>query len=268
MEKFESNPMAESDFEKSKRTFIEAVQSTSVVELDTDFNEADMQSMAADIKSANLFLLGEMHGVRENTDVIYTLFKKFGFRKLALEWTPSQRETLVQFVKTGVVDFESIKDSPDGRITAGHFALIRQLQKERLLDDVICFDQMGEQDWNHRDAMMAESILKHATKTPTLVVAGNLHTSVSPLKFEDEVEELHPMGELVRKALPTVPTGSIEYMAGEFYNLGVKRFELDSSVVHVERPTFARADDGRYVFRLPNAHAAIVPNTTITENES
>jgi len=268
MEKFESKPSTESDFEKSKRTFIEAIQSTHVVELDADFNEADTQSIVADIKASNLFLLGEMHGVRENIDVIYTFFKKFGFRKLALEWTPSQRETLVQFIKTGVIDFESIKDSPDGRITAGHFALIRQLHQEGLLDDVICFDQIGEQDWNHRDAMMAESILKQVAKTPTLVVAGNLHTSVNPLHLDDEEDELHPMGELVRKALPTVPTGSIKYLAGEFYNLGVKKFDVESVVAIATRPTCARVEDGRYVFTIPLAHTAIVPNTTITDYES
>ena len=98
------------------------------------FDEEASDKLLASLEATKLLILGEMHGVKENVDVIYTLFKKFGFRQLALEWKSGLLKVAEYYLESGEIDFDAIKNSPDGRITAGHFALLKKLKDEGLLE--------------------------------------------------------------------------------------------------------------------------------------
>lgn len=245
--------------EKDRRSFVEEVSSVSIAEIPATFDETSSQRLAESIKETKLFILGETHGVQENVHVIYTLFRRYGFRQLALEWDPRLTATVERFIGTGEIDFDAIKESPDGRITAGHFALLKRLTDENLIEKLICFDDRGKSDWNARDAAMAERILAHLSDVPTLVVAGNLHAEVAPLTLEDEPGERHPMGEQVKKRIPEVASGRIEYRTGQYQNYGTQAFEPLAEKTSSEA-RFYQNTSGLYIFELPQAHAAIVPN--------
>ena len=260
MESFE-RPRQERSLEKDKRSFIEAVSTVSIEEIQTVFDEASVQGLVENLKSTKLFILGEMHGVKENADIIYTLFKKFGFRQLALEWEPALKDVAEKYAESGTLDFDTIKDSPDGRITAGHFALIKRLKSESMLEELVCFDGGSSgPEWNARDAAMARNILANLASEPTLVVAGNLHAKTEPITVDDEPSEQHPMGENVKKGIPEVASGAIEYLTGQYHNYGIKEFSASSDEKVLPDARFYRDDKGLYVFELPKAHAAIVPN--------
>lgn len=82
--------------------------------------------------------------------------------------------------------FEATKDSPDGRATAGHFALLEKLKDDGLLEALVCFDgETPTADWDTRDANMAKNIIANLADSTTLVVVGNLHTQVEPITFDD-----------------------------------------------------------------------------------
>jgi len=262
MENLGEKPKQERSIEKDKQSFIEAISAIPIEEIPTEFDESTCQNLATDLEKARLLILGEMHGVKENADIIYTLFKRFGFRHLALEWEPELKEVVEKFLMSGELDFDAIKDSPDGRITAGHFALIKKLKNEGLLEHVTCFDEgSGGGDWNKRDETMAKNILANLSNLPTLVVAGNLHVKIEPIAFDDEPGEHHPMGENVKKEISDVPTGEIEYLTGEFHNYGAKKFgELPEGGKLPNKAKFYRKENGLYVFELPNAHLATVPD--------
>ncbi len=263
MERFEQPEKIESvrNVEQDRLAFVEAVKNIEIGEINTEFDEKSVERLVSELGKAKLLLLGETHGVKENADIIYTLFKKFGFKKLALEWNKKLREHVEKFLQTGELDFEAIKDSPDGRITAGHFALLKKLKDEGLLEALVCSD--GETpyvDWDTHDANMAKNILANLSDGPTLVVAGKWHTKVTPVIFEGETKENHPMGENVKKLIPAVPSGKIEYLTGQFHNYGVKDFEEKPEGVDLPKARFYKSDEGIYVFELPEAHAATVPN--------
>jgi len=186
---------------------MKAVDSILIEEIPAIFDEDASNRLSANLNETKLLIMGEMHGVKENADVIYTLFKKFGFRQLALEWESGLKAVAEQYLETGELDFNAIQESPDGRITAGHFALLKTLKDDGLLDRLICFDSSGEADWDARDENMAKNIIGCLSDSPTLVVAGNLHAKVEPITFNDEAGEHHPMGERVRAHVPGVPSG-------------------------------------------------------------
>jgi hypothetical protein len=257
MERFEERGQQRS-LEKDRQSFKEAVDAVSVEEIQTDFDIQASEKLAENVASTKLFVLGETHGAKENVDVIYTLFKKFGFRQLALEWEPALESVAEHFAESGTLDFDAVKNSPDGRITAGHFVLIKRLKDEGLLDSLVCFDEGRAGGWDERDKDMAKNILANLSDALTLVVTGNLHAETKPISFNDESGKHHPMGEDMKKEIPNLASGRIEYAKGQFYNFGVKDFYEST-----ESPRSARfylSDEGLYLFELPEAHAASVPN--------
>jgi hypothetical protein len=263
MERFE-RPTQERNLESDKASFIEAVSSISVEEVPTIFDEQAVQELAESIESNRLFILGEMHGVKENADVIYTLFKNFGFRQLGLEWEPALKKVAEKYLGSGELDFDAIKDSPDGRITAGHFALLRKLKSEEMLENIVCFDEdSSEQGWDARDAAMAKNILDNLSDIPTLVVAGNLHSKTEPITFDDEPDEQHPMGENVKRQIPNIASGRIEYLSGQYHNYGSNEFGRISDEELPSEARFYMDKDGLYIFELVEAHTATVPNPSM-----
>lgn len=263
MEKFEQPRKIESgrNVEQDRLAFVEAIKNIEIGEIDTEFDEKSVKSLVSELGEAKLLLLGETHGVKENVDIIYTLFKKFGFRQLALEWEPKFKNIVDKFLESGKLDFDAIKESPDGRITAGHFALFKKLKAEGMLERLICFrESSGREVWDATDVNMAKNILANLADSTTLVVAGNLHTQVEPITFEDEKEEHHPMGENVKKQIPNVPSGKIKYLTGQFHNYGTRDFREKPEGVELPKARFYKSEDGIYSFELPEAHVAIVPN--------
>ena len=258
MEEIDSTP--ERNIEEDKCLFAEAISSISIEEIPTEFNEVSVQNILNNLEQTKIFILGEMHGVKENVDIIYTLFKKFGFRQLALEWKPSLQIVADKFLESGELDFDAIKDSPDGRITAGHFALLRRLKDEGLLEQLVCFDEgSGREGWNARDLNMAKNIISNLSNSPTLVMAGNLHTKTEPFNFKNESEEMHPMGENVKKEISDLISGEIEYLSGQYHNFGTQEFSIKPDNKS-SQARFYQSEQSTYVFEIPEAHVAIVPN--------
>lgn len=261
MEAFKQPKKPERNIEQDRLAFIEQVRNVEIAEMDTEFDEKSVGELTTELNGSKLFLFGETHGVKENANIIYTLFKKFGFKRLALEWDKELHTQAEKFLQTGELDFEAIKDSPDGRITAGHFALLKKLKDEGLLDTLVCFDEQTQSgEWDDRDENMAKNIIANLTDDAMLVVAGNLHTEVARVAFDDDKAEHHPMGEHIKKQIPNVPSGKIKYLTGQYHNYGVRDFKEIPHGVELPKAKFYKSDDGVYVFELPEAHAATVPN--------
>ncbi|MDB5190211.1 MAG: hypothetical protein JWN49_537 [Parcubacteria group bacterium] len=261
MKGFERESPQQRNIERERHSFIEAVSAHSIVEIPTEFDEIASHQLLENISRTNLFILGEMHGVKENPDIIYTLFKKFGFRGLSLEWEPDLKHVAEKYLETGELNFHAIQDSPDGRVTGGHFALLKKLRDEGMLEQFVCFDGGATGPaWNDRDEAMAKNILANLSDVPTLVVAGNLHAKTEPLTFDGEADEQHPMGERIQNQIPEVVSGKIEYDSGQFHNYGPRDFMKLSDAALPTTARFYIAEDGLYTFELPEAHMAAVPN--------
>jgi hypothetical protein len=259
MERFSSIP-SDRDLSEDEKVFLEQMHTTPIGVLDVTMVERERVALSEAILDTKLFLIGETHGVKENVDMIYTLFKKFSLHQLALEWPPELSPVIDEFLETRVLNFKSIETSSDGRITAGHFALIQKLHHEGLLERVLCFDEgfREENSWNERDATMAECILRNRGTSATLVVAGNLHAKTSPLVIDDE--QVLPMGAHIKGTVTNVPTATIQYLSGSFHNIGLREFHRTIPESPTPEPRCYRDQNGYYVFEIPVAHPAIVPN--------
>lgn len=158
--------------------------------------------------AGGVVLLGERHGIAENPAVVHELMTSLDIRRLALEWEPELRPVVDRFLAEGRIELEldeaeaaavrvfvderrGVRSTPrmlealvlcslDGRVTAGHFALLRALHAAGRLQQLILF-QAGGGDWSARDRAMADRVLAEWDRHgPLLVVAGNLHTKLAP----------------------------------------------------------------------------------------
>ncbi|HMP32644.1 MAG TPA: hypothetical protein PKD85_23760, partial [Saprospiraceae bacterium] len=208
------------------------------------------------IKSGAIFALGEIHGVKENPNIIYTLIKKFSFKRLALEWEKSLENGIEIFVKGGEIDYESIMKSSDGRITAGHFALLRKLKEENLTDFFLFDDSFH---WEDRDQGMAKIIIEKTKdpNLPTIVVAGSAHTNMREIREYDGKIHTSMVKELQNRGTKFV-IGEIEYLSGKFFNNKIKN--LGDEDVEGKSAKFYKNDEGLYVYELPLGTPADVPN--------
>ncbi len=193
------------------------------VRLDRTVVEAAERALA----DAGLMLVGEPHGVHETPAVLYALITALGLRAVAFEWSHDELDGLVRrSLATGFFDLQDYWALPasseffagDGRITAGHFALLERLRSEDLLDQLILYDRLDPDPvpaWHVRDREMAERLL--ATwddRHPLLVLTGAFHAQTAPLVDGE------PMGWHLANARPGVEAAMLDYAAGACWSRG------------------------------------------------
>ena len=150
--------------------------------------------------------------------------------------------------------------SGDGRITAGHLAVLRERCGRRAAGAdparrrSACRDRARGRGWSDRDAAMAGRLLAGAGPgRRTLVVAGNAHTPVCPT----------PLGVPLGAAWPP-PAGvreiRIDYRGGRYYNLAPRRFSPRAGSRQPGPRLLLRGENLALVF--PHASEAVVPQRT------
>lgn len=228
--------------------FKQEIGAYEVAALPTRFDPGVRDRLEELLERTGLFLLGEAHGVAETPLVLYTLFRAFGFRALALEWETDLRHAVLQFL--GGDPLELPFAPPDGRVTAGHFALLRQLSAEGLLEQFVLMDQTPNDwigEWDERDAGMADQLMRERRpELRTLVVAGGFHVRTVPHP------DGRPLGERLAYAVPGVPTGQIRcvWIRGR----GLPRV---AAIRRTARLTRNRS--GTFVFEVPRGRPGVLP---------
>jgi hypothetical protein len=133
------------------------------------------------VAESGLLLLGEVHGVRENPMVIRALMQACALSGLALEWHEDLAPATGTFLVGGRLADHPLLWSGDGRITAGHLALLRERAAAGPLRLTLFDGTMGA-DWTwseHDEAMAGRILAAPLADGGTLVVAGNAHTPIS-----------------------------------------------------------------------------------------
>ena len=204
------------------------------------------------LESSRLLLVGECHGVAENPLIASALLEHFELRGLALEWEDAMRPGLDAFFCDGELD--ELAGHPlfwcgDGRITAGHLAMLRALAGRGKLE-LALFSGPSPAGWSARDAAMAGRLLPQL-RTSTLLVAGNLHTRLEPIAHGI------PLGAHLARERPGLRTIAIRYLGGGYFNLGERAFR-GAGAEHRGCRLFL-AEDAQATLELGRATVADVP---------
>ena len=233
-------------------TLHRAVAEFAVTDLDLVIEPPALSVARQSLDASGLLLLGEVHGVRENPLLVRALMKAFGLTSLALEWPEELTPMIRAFLASGTLADHPWLWGGDGRITAGHLAVLADRAAAGPLE-LILFDGVigADWSWSQRDEAMARRIL--ATSPPsarTLVVAGNAHTPTSPIELGV------PMGARVAEQRPGTREVQISYGGGSFYNCEPRQFARRTDPQGKIR---LHQHQDELVLDLPTATEAVVP---------
>jgi hypothetical protein len=232
--------------------FHRAIAEFVVIDLDLVIERRALAAARRSLDSAGLLLLGEVHGVRENPLVIRTLMKAFGLTSLALEWPGDLTPMIRAFLASRTLAGHPWLWGGDGRITAGHLAVLADLAAAGPLD-LTLFDGVTGADWSwsQRDEAMARRILAASPPSArTLVAAGNAHTPIRPTELGV------PMGARLAGQRPETRDVQISYGGGSFYNCEPRQFARRTEPQGQIR---LHQHEGQLVLDLPAATEAVVP---------
>ena len=180
------------------------------------------------LQKSNLIVYGEIHGIKENSDVIYTLVKKLGVKRLAIEASPTV-SNFINSVKTGSCDF-SLVDEDLFNLSVLSLEMIKTiailLQQNQLKELVFIdtfFDNLDKDavilpSPQEREEQLAKNILKIDDSLLTLCIMGQWHTQPEVVK-NNETQHKSALYRL-RKVKPNVPFIHNVYRQGQLFNDG------------------------------------------------
>jgi hypothetical protein len=231
---------------------VQAVAEFEVADFDLVIEPAARAAARRSLDDSGLLLLGEIHGVRENPLLIRELLQAFGLTSLALEWPDDLAPVIETFLTAGTLADHWLLWPGDGRITAGHLAVLAERAAAGPLQVILFDGTVGASwSWSQRDDAMARRILAGSPAGPgTLAVAGNAHTPTSPTILGI------PMGARLARRRPGVREIRINYGGGSYYNQRSCQFARTTPQL---RQTRLHQRDGALVLDLPAAREAVVP---------
>jgi hypothetical protein len=212
------------------------------------------EAVRRSLDQSGLLLLGEVPGVSENPLIIRALMQAFGLSGLALEWPADLMGAISAFVAGGMLSDHPLLWLGDGRITAGHLAVLRERARAGQLD-LALFDGIPGADGgrSQRDEAMADQILAGATAASgTLAVAGNAHMPTSPASRGS------PLGACLSRQRPGVLDIRIKYGRGGYYSM--RPSQIYPSISIWPSRTRLYQEHGSLILELPAATEAIVPH--------
>ena len=181
------------------------------------------------LQKSNLIVYGEIHGIKENADIVYTLVKKLCIQKLAIEASPTVLN-FINSVKINSYDF-SLVDEDLFDLSILSLEMIKTiailLQQNRLKELIFIdtfFDNLDEDavippSPQEREEQLAKNILGIDDSLPTLCIMGQWHTQP---KVVTDGETRHESALYrLRKTKPNVPFIHNIYRQGQLFNDGM-----------------------------------------------
>lgn len=146
---------------------------------------SDENTFVEIFKSNDLVIVGEMHGVLENAQVIQNLLeialKTDRQIAVAFEWllTKSDEENLQSFVtgKSSNITISKFFTDSDGRVTASHIELLKKIREYNHIFNNRITIHAFDSEQNNREETMAKKITNIASEGENLVIltTGSFH---------------------------------------------------------------------------------------------
>jgi len=236
----------------SREAFDRGVHEFDITNFQLHIEPAALDAARRSLDDSGLLLLGEVHGVRQNALIARELMTALDITGLALEWPAGLASAISGFFDSGQVPDHPLLWGGDGRITAGHFAMLWERFTAGRLLSLTLFDGVNEVGWSRREAAMAERILTaQGPAARTLVIAGSAHTALAPTGLGI------PLGARLGEQRTGVREVQIKYGNGGYYNLSPQRFKRQWSL---RRRARLRVDGAGLALDLPSPVQARVPH--------
>lgn len=206
-----------------------------------------------DLIASKLLICGEVHGVRQNCDVLYSLCKHYEIRTLAIEASSAEVASFLDSATSLHPDFSLINRGlfAGGMLSVEMAKTIALMIKQGDIDrvDYLTDSSSDQQD---REQMLADRILALPRDSLTVCVMGNWHTE--PCQVQDD-DSVHTSALIrVRQAVPVVYV-EYKYQSGTLYNFGTGLATFDQAPTVQHEYNLVRSKPVNYQIIIPRAHA-------------
>ena len=199
--------------------FRRAVAEFPVTDLPVVVEPAARAAAQRSLDESGLLLLGEVHGVAENPLLIRALLAEFGLSGLALEWPEELIPVVSAFLAGEPLAEHWVLWPGDGRITAGHLAVLRDRAAAGPLR-LTLFDVAHP---GRRQLVRAGRGDGRLGCWPIPSRAPWWWRATRTLRSA-RTELGVPMGAFLAQRRPGVAEIRISYASGGYYNIGPRRF--------------------------------------------
>lgn len=224
------------------------------------------------IEPTHLLVYGEIHGIRENAAVIYTICRKLNIRRVAIEASPTVKD-FIQAASDENYDFSMVDDDIfDSSILSLEVAktlatLLRSGNVEEIVYIDTYFDTVQKHELDHpdspqkREQALADNILSLDRTKRTLCLMGQWHTQPKPVTLIQEPDNskfvhysaLHR----IRQIEPDTPFVYCMYGKGQAYNDG-RVLDLPVQPSISDNYTIVKISDTDYALHVPEAHRIVL----------
>lgn len=237
-----------------------------------DITDVDILNEVLD--GTHFLMYGEIHGIKENADVIYTLVHKLGIECLAIENSPTIKP-FIDAASNGVYDFSLIdKDVFDSSILSIEMAkTIAALLHEGTLQDVVYIDTYFDtpnpdshddtDSPQYREQTLANNILNLDTSQRTLCIMGQWHTQPTPVRMNQRgtiVSKHLSALYRIRQIMPNVPFVHNIYRSGTLFNDG-REIQLPDDLGVSRHYQVVRVSDIDFELHTPLASRISISST-------
>ena len=212
------------------------------------------------LQKSNLIVHGEIHGIKENADIVYNLVKKTCIQRLAIEASPTVFD-FINSVKINSYDFSLVdEDLFDLSVLSLEMIktiaiLLQQNQLKELVFIDTFFDNLDEDaiippSPQEREEQLAKNILGIDGSLPTLCIMGQWHTQPKVVT-DGEIRHESALYRL-RKTKPNVPFIHNIYRQGQLFNDG-KIIELPDNLAVSSYYEIVQKTDIDFDLHVPRA---------------
>ena len=231
---------------------------------------SNLETTFSTVYSADLLIYGEIHGIKENADVVYTLAHKLGIKQLAVEASPSVRE-FIELAVEGVYDFSKI-DTDYFDLSILSIEMIKTvatLLKEGAVEHVEYIDtyydglenndEAADPNPELREQLLAGNLLSLDTSMKTLCIMGQWHTIPQPVELKDgAIKHLSALYR-VRQVHPSVPFIHAQYKRGQARNDG-RLLTLPARADVLSHYSATKTTDSDFEIHVPLGHPIEIPS--------
>lgn len=192
--------------------------------------EEYLGSLKNSYQETGLLVCGELHGVRQNADALYSIVRLLGCDTLAIERTHDQVGAFIDSALRGEGDINLVDPN---NFTSSAFSVemaktIQVMISEGLIKNIIYIDGTDEND-NEIEETLAQNLINASQNT--IAFMGNWHTTRNPIKVgaEGHISALMRLRK-TRKATSL----EYEYGSGTFYNQNTSLDTLNSDIGKLE----------------------------------
>lgn len=224
---------------------------------------AGIDSLRNSVERTGLLICGESHGSRENADIIYTLCKLLGVKRLAIERPENHFKSFVESALNGKPNFLLPQIMPSIQASVLSVELLKtisMLVNEKSVDVVSYIDSdlnidthianLNANDFmREREVVMARNIQRLDTDITTLVLLGRYHTRPEYNDGDPFPSTLN----LLRRKRPAVLLEYV-YHSGEQYNAGTLYRYKDTICDTPGVYTITKTSNEMFKLHIPKVH--------------